>query len=134
MYVAFPSLAGAAKYRILFARRPRLGGPWSAAVPVTDGVYDAIRPDLYLDSSNGWLHLVASSFENAQNLYYSASGSQGATWDVQSQFDPNDPDYPECEGNTRYATIHASGTGSSGGNIYIATRTKKASTTTLRGR
>jgi thermitase len=122
VYVAFPSLSGATKFRTFFSRKPRLGGAWSAAVPLTDGAYDAIRPDLYVDPSNGRLHMVASGFENAQTLYYGASSNQGNTWDVQNQLNPNDPDSSVCIGNTRYATVHAYGD-----NIYIAARTIKES-------
>ena len=114
LYVAIPSRPNAGSpYRILFTRKPLAGGDWSSAVSLMGGTYNAVRPDLYLDPSNGRLHLIASSLDDAPYLYYRASNTQGTTWGNLSQFNPSN-----SSSNTRYASVYANGD-----NIYIATRT-----------
>src|SRR3990172_4382205 len=115
LYVAVPSRAGAnSPYQILFTRKPLSGETWSSAVSLMGGGYDAVRPNLYLDPSNGRLHLIASSLDNAPYLYYRASSSQGSTWGNVSQFNPSNT----SSNLTRYAAIHAYGD-----NIYVVART-----------
>jgi len=114
LYVAIPSRGNAATpYRILFTRKSLTGGAWSSAVSVISGTFNAVRPDLYVDPTNGRLHLVASSLDDSPNLYYLASNTQGASWGTLSQFNPSG-----STSNTRYASVYANGD-----NIYIATRT-----------
>ncbi|HZM25447.1 MAG TPA: S8 family peptidase [Anaerolineales bacterium] len=114
LYVAIPSRPNAGSpYRILFTRKPLTGGAWSTAVSVISGNYNAVRPDIYLDPTNGRLHVIAASLDDAPYLYYRASNTQGASWGNLSQFNPSN-----SSSSTRYASIHANGD-----NIYIATRT-----------
>ncbi|HMD81624.1 MAG TPA: S8 family serine peptidase, partial [Anaerolineales bacterium] len=114
LYVAIPSRTNAASpYQILFTRKPIATGAWSPAVSIMGGTYNAVRPDIYLDPSNGRLHVIASSLDDTPYLYYRASNTQGTTWGNLSQFSPSN-----LSSNTRYASIHANGD-----NIYIATRT-----------
>ena len=114
LYVAIPSRANAsAPYQILFTRKPLAGGTWSTPVSLMGGTYNAVRPDIYVDPTNGRLHLIASSLDDARYLYYRASSAQGATWGTLSQFNPSG-----STSYTRYASVYANGD-----NIYIATRT-----------
>lgn len=114
LYVAIPSRIGAGlPYQILFTRKPLAEGSWSPAGSLMGGSYNAVRPDLYLDPSNGRLHLIASSLDDAPYLYYRAYNTQDATWGNLSQFNPSN-----SSANTRYASIHANGD-----NIYVASRT-----------
>ncbi|HEY8476447.1 MAG TPA: S8 family serine peptidase [Chloroflexota bacterium] len=103
--VAFASKHGGGVFRTFFTRRSLDGGPWSAPVPVLGGSYHAVRPDLYRDPSNGRLHLVASSYDDAPYVYYTTSDDDGETWDAVQQI-------PVASGGsqrTRYADIYASG-------------------------
>jgi len=114
LYVAIPSRVNAGSpYQILFTRKPLTGGTWSSAVSLMSGTYNAVRPDIYVDPTNGRLHLIASSLDDSPNLYYRASNAQGASWGNLSQFNPSN-----STSNTRYASVYANGD-----NIYIATRT-----------
>jgi len=114
LYVAIPSRGNAnTPYQILFTRKPLTGGSWSSPVSLMGGNYNAVRPDIYVDPTNGRLHVIASSFDDSPNLYYRASNTQGASWGNLSQFNPSN-----SSSNTRYASIHANGD-----KIYIATRT-----------
>ena len=114
LYVAIPSRSGAGSpYQILFTRKLLTGGAWSSAASLMGATYNAVRPDLYVDPTNGRLHLIASSLDNTPYLYYRASSNQGTDWGTLTQFNPSNG-----SSNTRYASIHANGD-----NIYIATRT-----------
>ena len=119
LYVAIPRRSAAgAPYQILFTQKPLASGSWSQAEVLMGGTYDAVRPDLYLDPTNGKLHLVASSFDNAPLLYYRSSMDQGETWsEPVTQINPSEGTQ-SAGANTRYATIHANGD-----NIFIASRT-----------
>ena len=115
LYAAIPSRAGASTpYRILFTRKPVSGGSWSSPVVLMGGTYNAVRPDIYVDPTNGRLHLIASSLDDSPDLYYRASNDQGVNWGNLSQFNPSG----STTYNTRYATVYANGD-----NVYIATRT-----------
>ncbi len=115
VYIAFPSKDGAEGYRTFFTSKPLSGGSWSTPVPLTDSAYDAVRPDIFVDPSNGRLHIVASSLEDAAHMYYTASSDGGQSWGAVRWVDPTTP---TTASNTRYATVHANGD-----NIYIAART-----------
>jgi thermitase len=118
LYVAFPqkiSTSADASYQILFTRKPLSGGGWSAPQALMGGTYNAVRPDLYLDPTNGRLHLVASSLDDNRSVYYRASGDQGANWTPLHSVDPTTS---TTTSNSRYATVHAHGQ-----NVYIAART-----------
>lgn len=78
------------------------------------GTYDAVRPDIYLDTSNGRLHVVAASLDNATNVYYTSSGDGGASWSAVHTVSVTSSGAQ----NSRYATVHADGP-----NINIAGRT-----------
>jgi len=122
VYIAFPSMDGAAFYQTFLTKR-LADESWSTAFAVTDGTYDAVRPDLFVDPANGKLHLVASSLDNAPYVYYTASDDGGDTWDPVVAVDPTTP---STVSNTRYATVHANE-----GNIYIAARTVNQNLFTL---
>ncbi len=113
-YVAFPSKEGSAKYRVFFTRKPLSGGNWSAPVALMGGQYNAVRPDLYVDSSAGSLHLVASSLDDAPYVYYTSSDDGGATWGLVRQVNVDSTGVQK----TRYGTVHANGL-----NVYVAGRT-----------
>ena len=100
LYVAFPSMDGSSNYRIFFTHKPLEGGTWSAPVAVMGGAYHAVRPDLYVDPSNGRLHLVASSYDDAPDFYYTSSSDGGQNWSAVHQVNA------DLTGgdNTRYAT------------------------------
>jgi thermitase len=108
LYVAYPQrLNSSAKYQVFFTRKPLSGGAWSAPVPLLGGTYDAVRPDLFLDPSNGRLHLVASSLENTEDVYYSASSDQGANWTAAQSIIPSPNSTTDYL--TRYAGVYANG-------------------------
>jgi len=113
-YVAFPSKVGSANYRVFFTRKPLSGGDWSTPVALMGGQYNAVRPDLYVDSSTGRLHLVASSFDDAPYVYYTSSGDGGATWGQVRQVNVDSTALQK----TRYAAVHANGL-----NVYVVGRT-----------
>ena len=118
LYVAFPSKTDSSPssfYQILFTRKLLAGGAWAPPEPLMGGSYHAVRPDLFLDPTNGRLHLVASSLDDTPFVYYRASSDGGATWDPIRSVNPSTPTTPS---NTRYATVHANGP-----NLYIASRT-----------
>lgn len=119
LYVAIPSRGGAGQpYQILFTRKPLSSGTWSTPESLMGGSYDAVRPDLFLDPTNGKLHLLASSFDNSPLLYYRFSTNQGTSWsDPVIEINPS-LGTQSAGANTRYATIHANGE-----NLYIASRT-----------
>ncbi|HLE14791.1 MAG TPA: S8 family serine peptidase [Anaerolineales bacterium] len=126
VYAAFPSKTGpsaSSYYQILFSRKPLAGGAWSPPVALMGGSYNAVRPDLYLDPVNGRLHLVASSLDDAQYLYYRASSDQGLSWDSLRQVNPSTS---TTASNTRYAAVHANGS-----NVYLAARTVAKSLFTI---
>jgi hypothetical protein len=114
LYVAFASKHGSSNYGTFFTRRPLSGGDWETPVLVLagslPGSYDAVRPDLYLDPSNGRLHLVAASDDNTPYVYYTYSDDGGEIWETVSNV--------EVGQNTRYADVHAFGP-----QVYIAGRT-----------
>lgn len=115
LYVAIPSRADDnLPYQILFTRKPLAGGAWSQAVSIMGGSYDTVLPNLYLDPSNGRLHLIASSYDKSPYLYYRASNTQGETWEQLSQFNPSNT----SDNLTRYAVLHANGN-----EIYVVVRT-----------
>lgn len=118
LYVAIPSKVSSSPdsfYQILFTRKLLAGGSWAPPESLMGGSYHAVRPDLFLDPSNGGLHLVASSLDNTSFVYYRSSGDRGATWDALRSVNPSTSTTPS---NTRYATIYANGP-----NLYIAART-----------
>jgi hypothetical protein len=78
------------------------------------GSYNTVRPDLYLDPSNGRLHLVASSFDDAPYVDYTASDDGGLTWGAVRQVNLTSA----AGQSTRYADVHANGA-----SLYIAGRT-----------
>ncbi len=114
VYLAFPSKAGAVNYQVLFTRRALSGGSWAAPVVLMGGSYNAVRPDLYRDPSNGRLHLVASSFDDAPYVYYTASDDGGLTWGTVRQVNLTSA----AGQSTRYADVHANGA-----SVYLAGRT-----------
>ena len=116
IYVAFPSMDGSANYQVFFTRKPLVGGNWSTPVPVMSGAYHAVRPDLYVDPSNGRLHLAASSFDDAPYFYYASSSDSGQSW---SQVGQVNVDLTGGD-NTRYVDVHAHGS-----NVYVAGRLVK---------
>lgn len=119
LYLAFPSLEGSSFYRTWFTRRVLPDGAWETPSPLTADTYDAVRPDIYYDLSNGRLHLVASSYDSGaapqQVVYYTASDNQGQDWRAILPVNPNQSGF---EGNTRYAMVHAHGD-----KVWIAART-----------
>jgi hypothetical protein len=73
-----------------------------------------VRPDIYRDPSNGRLHVVASSFDDAPYVYYTTSDDMGASWNPVRQVN-----VASAGGQrTRYASIHANGP-----NVFITGRT-----------
>jgi thermitase len=114
IYVVFPSKDGATVYRTFFTRRLLTGGEWSSPAPLTLSSYNAVRPDIYRDPSNGRLHVVASSFEDAPFVYYTTSNDMGTSWDPARQVDVASTGGQR----TRYASIYANGS-----NVFIAGRT-----------
>ena len=116
LYVAYPQRTNSTSfYQTFFTRKPLTGGAWSSPVSLLGGTYHAVRPDLYQDSSNGRLHIVASSLDDAQFVYYRASDDEGSNWTPIRSVNPSTS---TTVSNTRYATVHANGD-----NIYIAART-----------
>ena len=123
LYAAIPSKTGpeaSAYYQILFTRKLLPDGAWESAVPIMGGTYHAVRPTLFVDPTNGRLHVLASSWDSApvaadatSDLYYIASGDQGASWVNFNTFNPSG-----TASKTRYATLHAHGD-----NIYVVART-----------
>ena len=114
LYVAIPSRVNAASpYQILFSRKPIASGTWPTPVALMGGTYNAVRPDMYVDKTNGKLHLIASSLDDSPYLFYRASNDQGGTRSSLNQIN-----ITNSSSNTRYASIY-----SSGNNVYIATRT-----------
>jgi subtilisin family serine protease len=81
VYVAFPTMQGLSAYGVLFATKDLAGGTWAVSPsPILGGTYDAVRPDLHVDAATGDLHLVASSLDNARNVYHTWSDDGGAHW------------------------------------------------------
>jgi thermitase len=121
LFAAIPSKTGPeenAFYQILFTRKLLSDGEWEAAIPIMGGAtYHTVRPDMFLDPTNGRLHVIASSLdhvpEGTSDLYYITSGDQGATWVNFKIFNPSG-----TTSKTRYATLHAHED-----NIYVITRT-----------
>ena len=120
LFAAIPSKTGPEAntyYQILFTRKQLPDGDWETAVPIMGGTYHTVRPDLFLDPTNGRLHVIASSLdhvpEGTSDLYYIASGDQGASWENINIFNPSG-----TTSKTRYATLHAHGQ-----NIYVVSRT-----------
>jgi thermitase len=120
LFAAIPSKIGpgaSANYQIMFTRKLLPDGGWETAVPLMGGTYHTVRPDLFLDPTNGRLHVLASSLdhvpEGTSDLYYRASQDQGANWDDLRIFNPSN-----STPKTRYATLHAHGD-----NIYVVART-----------
>ena len=115
LYVAIPSRGSdSTPYQILFTRKPVSGGSWSSPVVLMGGTYNAVRPDIFVDPSNGRVHLIASSWDDDRYLYYKASNTQGADWEISSTFNPSNT----STNFTRYAAIHAYGN-----NVYVVART-----------
>ncbi|HKZ82931.1 MAG TPA: S8 family serine peptidase [Anaerolineae bacterium] len=114
IYVVFPSKDGATVYRSFFTRRLLTGGGWSTPAPLTGTSTNAVRPDIYRDPSNGRLHVVASSFDDAPYVYYTTSDDMGASWNPARQVNVASSGGQR----TRYASIHANGP-----NVFIAGRT-----------
>jgi hypothetical protein len=114
LYVAIPSRPGAGlPYKILFTRKPLAGGEWSSPRALLGGTYNAVRPDIYLDPTNGRLHLIASSLDNTPYLYYRSSNTQGETWNTGRQFN-----ITGSSSYTRYASIYTNGD-----KIYVVAKT-----------
>ena len=116
LFAAIPSKTGASTdslYAILFTRKALKGSSWSTPVQIMGGSYNAVRPDLYLDPSNGRLHLVASSLDDSPYLSYSNSDDLGQAWGPVRSINPS-----ITSSNTRYATVYAYGA-----NVMIAART-----------
>jgi chitodextrinase len=128
LFVAIPSRSGVDQpYQILFARRALPDGEWILHPDSLMGeTYDAVRPDLYFDPSNGKLHLVASSLDNAPYVYYRSSDNGGLSWNNPVvEINPS-TGTTGANSSTRYATIHANGD-----NIYIVARTVNSSLFTV---
>jgi thermitase len=80
LFAAIPSKTGpeaGAYYQILFTRKLLPDGNWEAAVPIMGGDLHTVRPDMFLDPTNGRLHVIASSWDSApvpadatSDLYY----------------------------------------------------------------
>jgi PKD repeat protein len=119
LFVAIPSRIDVDQpYQILFTQKPVSTGSWSQPESLMGGTYHAVRPDLFFDSTNGRLHLVASSFDDSPYIYYLASGDQGVSWDTPvAQVNPSTGTEGQ-DSKTRYGAVHAHGN-----NIYIVTRT-----------
>ncbi len=112
---SFPAGSGVdLPYQIVFTRKPLAGGEWSSAEAVISGNFDAVRPDIFVDPTNGRLHVIASSYDNAPYLYYRSSDTQGTTWNSLRQFNPSNT----SDNRTIYAAIYAHGD-----NLYVVTRT-----------
>jgi len=111
IYVVFPTLSGASNYQIAFSKKPVSGGSWTYPALLMGGSYNAVRPDIYLDPSTNQLHVVASSFDDANYAYYrSASKDEsGLHWSGVVNVD--------FQLKTRYATVYAYGQ-----TVYIASR------------
>jgi thermitase len=115
LYVVIPSRLGVdLPYQILFTRKSLAGGEWSNAEAIISGNFDAVRPDIFIDPTNGRLHVIASSYDNAPYLYYRSSDFQGTTWNNMQQFNPSNT----SDNRTIYAAIYAHGD-----NLYVVTRT-----------
>ncbi len=114
LYVVFPSKHDASYYQIFFTRKLLTGGAWETPTALMGGTFDAVRPDIYLDPSDGRLHVVAASLDNASNVYYTASGDGGASWSTVKTVSVTTGGAQ----NSRYATVQADGP-----NITIAGRT-----------
>ncbi len=118
VYVAFPSRAGSngtGTYQTFFSARPLGGGSWSTPVPLLGGAVDAVRPDIFLDPTNGRLHLVAASLDNSPDVYYTASGDRGATWTAPRSVNVTTS---ATASMSRYAAVHAFGN-----QVWIAAKT-----------
>jgi hypothetical protein len=115
IYVAFPSKSGAgpSHYRVYVMSKPFGSESWQGPYAAIDEPYDAVRPDLYYDPGSGKLHLIASSYDDGPNIYYSSSGN-GQSWSKVKEVNVD----PTGVQKTRYADIHAHGS-----NLYIAGRT-----------
>ncbi|MGD9048665.1 MAG: S8 family serine peptidase [Anaerolineae bacterium] len=112
LYVAFPSKHDSAEYRTLFTWKPLSGGSWQPSpLPLLGGAYDAVRPALHVDDS-GRLHVMASSLDDKEYIYYTSSSQGGAagSWSPVRQIDVG---YA-----SRYASLHANGD-----RVYVAGRT-----------
>ncbi len=114
IYIVFPSKDSSTVYRVLFTRKPLTGGGWSTPAPLSGTTYNAVRPDIYHDPSNGRLHVVASSFDDAPFVYYTTSNDMGASWNPVRQVNVASTGGQR----TRYASIHAHGP-----NVFITGRT-----------
>jgi thermitase len=115
LYVVIPSRVNVGQpYQILFTRKPLAGGVWSTPVSLMGGTYNAVRPDIFVDPTNGRLHVIASSFDDTRYLYYRASNTHGETWETLRQFNPSNT----TDNRTIYAGIYAHGD-----NIYVVTHT-----------
>jgi subtilisin family serine protease len=116
LFAAIPSKTGPepeALYQILFTRKLLPDGDWEAAVPIMGGNVHTVRPDMYFDPTNDRLHVIASSLDDAPDLYYRGYDTQTDTWGDLKPFNPSNSTQ-----NTRYATLHANG-----GNIFVVART-----------
>ncbi|HSG24548.1 MAG TPA: S8 family serine peptidase, partial [Anaerolineales bacterium] len=111
IYVVYPTKSGVQYYQVGFSQKPISGGTWSNPAQLMGGSYNAVRPDIYLDPSNNQLHVVASSFDDANFAYYrSASKDEsGLHWSGVVNVD--------FQLKTRYATVYAYGQ-----TVYIASR------------
>jgi len=116
LYVVIPSRLGVnLPYQVVFTHKPLAGGDWSSAEAIISGDFDAVRPEIFLDPTNGRLHVIASSYDNAPYLYYKSSDDQGTTWGEEPvQFNPSNT----ADNMTIYAAFYAHGN-----DLYVVTRT-----------
>ncbi len=115
LYLVIPSRSGVdLPYQIIYVHKPLAGGEWSAPETIISGNFDAVRPDISVDPTNGRLHVIASSYDNAPYLYYRSSDTQGESWNSLRQFNPSNT----TDNRTIYAALYAHGD-----NLWVVTRT-----------
>ena len=105
LFVAFATSNGASGYQVKVISKALPDGAWTELPIVLGNGYDAVRPGLFLDPSNGRLHLVASSNDSSRAVYYASSSDGGLTWSPVREVALTGT----SSQMTRYAAVHASG-------------------------